>query len=107
MLETLHSSGDLPRTGAEGCGISANSTGFSSCISKKVSGPTLNIGASFDCCGRHAEDLDDLPSRHATLDGSEHFILRSFGHAFMSRALHEAHYLRNPLASFSPAAGLQ
>ena len=46
LLETLHSPGDLPPTGTDGCGVCAISIGYSSCISKKASGPTLNIGAS-------------------------------------------------------------
>jgi hypothetical protein len=44
--QTVHSAGDLPPTGADGCGVCAISTEVPGNIAQLLDCPSLNIGAS-------------------------------------------------------------
>ena len=46
MPQTVHSAGDLPPTGADGCGVCAISTEVPGNIAQLLDCPSLNIGAS-------------------------------------------------------------
>jgi hypothetical protein len=46
LSQTLHSAGDLPPTGADGCGVCAISTEVPGNIAQLLDCPSLNIGAS-------------------------------------------------------------
>jgi hypothetical protein len=50
LSQTLHSPGDLPPTGADGCGVSAISTEVPGNIAEHLNCPSLNIGASVFYC---------------------------------------------------------